>query len=681
MRRKLWELLGIACIFLFAPLIVITLIFLYIYRHFIEIVLKIQLKNKFAGLLKGTDCVWAVEDTVSLSVINILMILEKVAQNSNEIFLEDFRNLINDRIVLKAADTTIEKLFYLRSQKFGYYFWERSEKVDLKDRIRWLECVNANCDGSCEDGSGESFRKTLANVCNKPLPDNHKAAWEILVGKRCPKSRSNLEEGLLAFEKCFDTDTRKIPMLFRVHHSLGDGVALLGLLLKTIIEETETKETRVKIKNIVSSDETGRYFKEIIPALRNSERNFQNEMDVVRFYEKNILAASTPFTYVTFLRLMQDLRDHFHASMKFSNNVTIMSLKQQAKISINRTWLNFKDVLKQMYSTVKDVTRLTMILLSFPKFIIQQAVRKMDKKRFLISKISNFEDQTFVTNKFWRSALHGPPQTGEKIMSYWLDNDEVNDKSQNLLTKIREIRRNTGAKFEDVVLAAFSASVHKYHLRLKKPIPDALTVILPIRMSMPNANLTLDNRFSIALLRICISNANGQTIVEPNRDSQFFKRLQDITRTNNKLRKSSDILLNFWIMKYLSALLPGKILKAFLLSHSTMVFSNMCGPEKVHILNNSLSNIVFWIPNKSTTALGFSLLSYGGNLHLSLIADKSIVKDERSLDELLENTVHEINIAYNHIILTRFLKPSDLPIETPIENGMQIEFSINYFYI
>ncbi|XP_018051970.1 PREDICTED: uncharacterized protein LOC108689623 [Atta colombica] len=649
MRRKLWELLGITCIFLFAPLIVITLIFLYIYRYFIEIVLKIQLRNKFIGLLKGTDCVWAVEDAVSLSVINILMILEKVARNSNEIFLEDFKNLINDRIVLKAADTTIEKLFYLRSQRFGYYFWQRSEKIDLKDRIRWLECVNANCNGSCEDVYSESFRKTLENVCNKPLPDNHKAAWEILIGKRCPKSRSNFEEGRLSSEKCIDTDIRKIPMLFRVHHSLGDGVALLGLLLKMIIEETEIKETRVKIKNIVSSSETGKRFKEIIPALRNSERNFQNEMDVVRFYEKNILAASMQFTYVTFL-LMQDLRDHFHKSIKFSN-VMIVSLIQQAKISIDRIWLNFKNVLKQMYSTIKDVTRLTMILLSFPKFIIRQAVRKMDK-----------------------NALHGPSQTGEKIMSYWLDNDVVNDKSQNLLTKIREIRRNTGAKFEDVVLAAFSASVHKYHLRLKKPIPDALTVILPIRMLIPDENLTLDNNFSIALLRICISNANGQTIVESNRDSQFFKRLQDITRTNNKLRKSSDILLNFWIMKYLSALLPGKILKAFLLSHNTMVFSNMCGPEKVHILNNSLSNIVFWIPNKSTTALGFSLLSYGGNLHLSLIADKSIVKDERSLDELLENTVHEINIAYNHIILTRFLKPSNFLIETPVENDPNSEY-------
>lgn len=115
---------------------------------------------------------------------------------------------------------------------------------------------------------------------------------------------------------------------------------------------------------------------------------------------------------------------------------------------------------------------------------------------------------------------------------------------------------------------------------------------------MPAKYLRLDNKFSIALLRICIANANGQAIVEPNRDSQFFKRLQDITRANNELRKSSDVVLNFWVMKYLSALLPVKILKAFLLSHSTMVFSNMCGPEKVHILNNSLSNIAFWIPNK-----------------------------------------------------------------------------------
>ncbi|XP_011688941.1 PREDICTED: uncharacterized protein LOC105450689 [Wasmannia auropunctata] len=648
-RRRLWELLGTACVFLLAPLIVIALIFLYIYRRSVEIALRIQLRSKFAGLLKGADCVWAVED-VSLSVVNILMILEKAARDSNAIFLEAFRNLINERIVSKAAGTTLEKLFYLRSQKFGYYFWERSEKVDLKDRIRWLECVNANCDGSCEDISSESFRKTLENVCNRPLPEDHRAAWEILVGRRCPRSRSHVEEGRLCPEECFNTDIRKIPVLFRVHHSLGDGVALLGLLLKTIAEEDggDRKEARVKIKSIASSDETEERFKEIVPALHNSQRSFQHGTDVVRFYEKNILAASMPFTYVTFSRIVQDLRNHFRASSKLLNNVTIESLRQQAKMSIERISLSFKViVLKQLYGRIKEVTRLTMALLSFPKFFVQQAVRSMDE-----------------------NALHGPPQTGEKIMFYRLDN-VTNEKSLNLLMKIREIRKNTGAKFEDVILAAFSASVYKYHLRIQKTVPDTLTAILPIRMAMPDENLTLDNKFSIALLRICISNVNGQTI-ESSQDSQFFKRLQDITRANNELRKSSDILLNYWFMKYLSALLPVKMLKASLLSHSTMAFSNMRGPEKVRILNNSLSNIAFWIPNKSTTALGLSLFSYGGNLQLSLIADKSIVKDETLLTELLENTVHEIETAHNHVVLMRLLKPSVFPIETSAENDIGV---------
>ncbi|XP_011698823.1 PREDICTED: uncharacterized protein LOC105456459, partial [Wasmannia auropunctata] len=248
-----------------------------------------------------------------------------------------------------------------------------------------------------------------------------------------------------------------------------------------------------------------------------------------------------------------------------------------------------------------------------------------------------------------------------------------NDKSLNLLMKIREIRKHTGSKFEDVVLAAFSASVHKYHLRIKKTAPDALTVGFPVRMAIPDKNLTLDNNFSVATVRICISNANGQTIVEPNRDSQFFKRLQDITRANNELRKRSDILLNYWIMKYLTAPLPVKILKAFLLLNDcTVVFSNMRGPEKVRILNNSLSNIVFWLPNKNAVALGLTLFSYGGNLQLSLIADKSIVKDETSFKELLENTVHEIETAYNHVILMRPLKTSDLPIETLAEKDIGV---------
>ncbi|KAM0732199.1 hypothetical protein ACS0PU_001741 [Formica fusca] len=630
-RQRLQELLRIVCVCLLIPFILIILNFLYIYRYLVKIVLRIQFKDKFAGLLKGTDYVWAIEDAASLSVINILMILEKDdRRNSNAIFLEDFKNLVNDRIVSKAAGSTFEKLFYHRNQKFGYYFWERNEKIDLKNRIRWLECENADCDGSCEDISSESFRKNLGSICNKSLPDNHTAAWEILVGKRCPRSRSRVEKDRLSSAECFDTDTCKIPMIFRVHHSLGDGIALLKLLFKAITDEDETK---VKIENTVSINANVRNFKEFVSSLHNSRRNLPNETrhsdeEMVRSYEKNILAASIPSIHMTVSRVLKDLRCRFHALLKYFKTVTMNSIKQQAKISINHIWLNFKDIfLKQIYEKIKEITRLMMIIFSTPKWLIKQAGRSMDE-----------------------NSLHGPPQTGEKIVSYWLEDDD--DKSQKLLTKVRKIKKSTGAKFGDVILAAFSASIHKYYLRINRPAPDSLTTILPIKMAMPDENMTLDNNFSVAILRICISNANGQKISEPNQDSQFFKRLQDITKADNELTKSPDLLLNFWLIKYLFSVLPVKILKVLLLTHSTMGFSNMYGPQRVRILNNSLSNIAFWIPNKSTTALGLSLFSYGGKLHLSLIADKSIINDnEKSFTEILEDTVHEIDHAYNSIIL------------------------------
>lgn len=127
-------------------------------------------------------------------------------------------------------------------------------------------------------------------------------------------------------------------------------------------------------------------------------------------------------------------------------------------------------------------------------------------------------------------------------------------------------------------------------------------------MAMPDENMTLDNNFSVGILRICISNANGQKISKPNQDSQFFKRLQDIAKANNELTKSPDLLLNFWLMKYLFAILPVKISKALLLTPSTMGFSNMYGSQRVRILNNSLSNVVFWIPNKYCIAAVFFII-------------------------------------------------------------------------
>lgn len=360
---RLLQMFGLILI-LFTPLIFIILIFLYIYRYLIKIILKLKFKDKFIGFLKGTDCVWASEDTACLSVINILIIVEKPKHNSNVIFMEDLKNLMNDRTISKATGTMFEKLYYRRRQKFGYYFWERNEEIDLNNRIRWLECENADCDGSCEDVSSEFFKKNLGSICNKLLPDNHAAAWEILVGRRCSRSGSRIKDHS-ASEESLDTDICKIPLILRTHHSLGDGITLLKWL-ETIFDEDKTKG---KIKNTMSIN-ANENIKEFVSSLHNSENNLPNET-------KNFTSLAT------LSRVLKHLRGHFLASLKYFKIVTINSIKWQEEILINHK-LNFKhSYLKQVYEKIKEIMYLTMIILLAPKYMIEQACN-IDKKYICI---------------------------------------------------------------------------------------------------------------------------------------------------------------------------------------------------------------------------------------------------------------------------------------------------------
>lgn len=56
--------------------------------------------------------------------------------------------------------------------------------------------------------------------------------------------------------------------------------------------------------------------------------------------------------------------------------------------------------------------------------------------------------------------------TGEKYISYWLEDVFKNTCDQRLFTKIQNIKSITGARFGDVLLAALSVSLHKYFIRV-----------------------------------------------------------------------------------------------------------------------------------------------------------------------------------------------------------------------
>nr|XP_003708536.1 PREDICTED: uncharacterized protein LOC100880924 isoform X2 [Megachile rotundata] len=629
---------------LFFPLIGLLLVCSYLYRRVVDVVLRLQLKEQFAGLLDGSDSVWAIEEPAALSVNNILLIIEKDARHSNINFLESFRQMAKNRIL----NSPFEKLFLRRKKKYGYYYWERCDVIDLKERVRWLEYERTNCDGSCDNIYNGHLKRVLWNVCNQPLPENHTASWEILIGKCCPRASYHylrrMEERV--------TSKIRIPVLFRVHHSLADGMALLKFFREAIIDKEPIQETYLQLENTgfkTKNDDTKKLnihatASPLKPCL-NGEKSLQCP------FQKDIVSASMPFIHFAVAwQFVKSARERMNVVLKRVKNIAIEDLKGETKAFMRKHVDKLKDFfLKVVRNKARRCLRMIKIVIDAPACLLQQAFRSMDK-----------------------SALHGAQLSGEKLVSYWLEDDFKNVNDQKLFTKIQNIKIITGARFGDVILAALSVSLHKYFLRVNEPVPSKLSVVLPTKIEEWSENLPLQNNFSVGVLSLCVSRINDKQLANPAENSQILDRLEDIKSANDALRNSLDYTVNFFVMKYLSALLPEKLLRPILNSHSTMVFSNLVGPRDVKLLGHSLKNIVFWIPNRSFTGIGFSLLTYRGYLHLSLIADKALIQNEKALTRILENTVSEIDNLYDRLTLSFFSKKLHRSMSTPMKKAVGV---------
>ncbi|XP_076623656.1 uncharacterized protein LOC143343043 [Colletes latitarsis] len=642
---KIYQALFTIFTFILAPSIALVLLCSYLYRRIVDVLLWIQLRDKYAGLLDGMDRVWAVEESTALSVNNILLILEKDARHSNVNFLESFRRLARNRIL----GSPYEKLLYKRRSKFGYHFWERSDQIDLTERIRWLEYERTSCDGSCDNIYNGHLKRILWNVCNQPLPEDHTASWEILIGKCCPRSSHHylrrLEERL--------TCKIRIPVLIRVHHSLGDGMALLRFFREVVVDGEQVQETCLQLEytNVRTNNEVAKKIDITVPQIGQLKSYATGERSLACYFQKDAMSASMPFVHlVVFFEVVKFLRGQFRNGLKYLQNVTAEDLRQEAWAFAKKEGDRLKDfILEDVWKTWKKCLRATKIVVGVPACLVQQAFRSMDK-----------------------SALHGAELSGEKLVSYWLEDDFKNAGDQKLFTKIQNIRSITGAKFGDVVLAALSVSLHKYFLRMNEPTPNKLSVVLPTKIEELCENLPLQNNFSVGILPLCISQINGKASIDPRENSQILERLEDVKTANDALRTSPDYTVNFLVMKYLSAVLPEKLLRPIFQSHSTMVFSNLVGPQEVKILGHLLKNLVFWIPNRSYTGIGCSLLTYRGYLHLSLVADKALVQNEKALTEILENTVSEIDSLYDRLTLSIFSKKLRRSISTPMKKAIGV---------
>ncbi|XP_058053823.1 uncharacterized protein LOC131205651 [Anopheles bellator] len=545
MRRAIYTFLAFLEFVLISPLLVGVILVFKFYRTAIELVLRQRHGNHFKGLLDGADVVWAIENENSRGMINILTHVEEPSGGHHSTISAEILLTLRKRISsrLMGYYQPHPKMFWKRNVELGYYFWSDQSQLTVEDYIRYLELVPLS--------EGQShieehhLRTLLSAINNRNLPAAHTSSWEVLVGRQPIIDESK--------------HILKYPILFRVHHSLGDGVALMRLLLESIVDRE----------------------------------------------------VPSRWKYLSKLKVM-----NINYILENNNTSAHQNLYKQETRSV-RLWKKLPSV-ADLVMQMDRMRRILWTIYTAPAFFHDVSRRQVDS-----------------------NCIHATKMSHEKVVS-WLYEENTGHTMVDIIKRTKRLL--PGTRFSDVFLAALSSSLEQYFRNRCDQLPPAqsLTVVLPARIEKESPHLKLHNRFSVALQTLPI--ASGICLEDSNRCLALRKRILAIKSHSDALRSSSDYMINFWIMSKMTCLFPEAILRRILKSaHSTIAISNLPGPQQLpRIQGRELKNLSFFIPNLGTTAVGITLLTYGGKLQLGILADRAVIGTEDEAHSILQGAVDEL---------------------------------------
>lgn len=539
-RRFLFVLVTFLQFAIISPILCLVFFAFRLYRAVIGIILSWRHGAHFMGLLDGADVVWAIERDNSRGMINIMAYIEESADDeassSSAEMLLVLRKRISSRLM--GAIRSHPKMFWLRKLELGYYYWSDLSDLTIEDYIRYLEYIPLE--------SGERYiderklRTLMSEINNRYLLRSHTASWEILVGRQplLDKKRNVL----------------RFPVIFRVHHSLGDGVALLRLLLESIVD----KEVPSRWKRLSNFKAMNLQYR----IQQNASRFLQQRSLIEKLYQRIPTA-------------------------------------------------------RQIYTWKHQQLQLLWTIFTAPAFFHDVSARAVD-----------------------HNSIHASELSNQKVVS-WIHEEEYSD--THWVEVIKQTKQQLpGARFSDAFLTALSSSLQKYFSQKTANVPEDITVVLPTRVERESPQLKLHNKFSVALQTLPIT--SGIDLNDPHRLQTLMGRLNDVKQHSDVLRSSPDYMINYWIMNTVACLFPDNLLRKILNSaHSTMAISNLPGPQqKPQINGRELKNLSFWIPNIGQTAVGLTLLTYGGKLQLGILADRAVIPSEDDAHSILVETIAEI---------------------------------------
>jgi len=178
------------------------------------------------------------------------------------------------------------------------------------------------------------------------------------------------------------------------------------------------------------------------------------------------------------------------------------------------------------------------------------------------------------------NCFHGPRLTGPKKLGW---SKPVS------LEALKTMKNVTKTSTTAVLMSALGASLRSLAIQKKLDFPARIHSSLTVAI-LPYPNMKPQNRFTVVLFPMNL--AIGSTI----------DRIKSTYKSAQKLARSSEALVNFYLMRLLGQT-SNIFCKLFnKLLHSTMLLSNVPGPaEKVTLFEGDvLEDVTFWTPLRNS---------------------------------------------------------------------------------
>ncbi len=209
------------------------------------------------------------------------------------------------------------------------------------------------------------------------------------------------------------------------------------------------------------------------------------------------------------------------------------------------------------------------------------------------------------------------------------------------LSTLQEIRKESGAKINDVVLAAVCGAMRRYLLDKQVHVDDLpFKVMVPVSMRPQAGDSTPGgNRVS------------NLTIPLPLFETDPRRRLQTIVETTTRAKDSGqswmgDALLQ--VLDWAGIQTPPPVAR-FAAQHmpANLVVTNIPGPQRRQfLLESELGTSFPVVPLAKNQGLGIALYSYNGVMHWGFNADRDLVSDLAPFTAAIDAEIKQLHYAH-----------------------------------